>query len=71
MVPWSPIRYSPDPESCGLIEGDNGALWIALRGGIRQLAKGKADAYPLPGVSGQYIPNSELRGCNCGLWVST
>jgi signal transduction histidine kinase/ligand-binding sensor domain-containing protein len=61
----------PDINIHGLIEGDNGALWIAMRGGIRQLVSGKAEAYPLPGVAGQFSPHSELRDRNGGLWIST
>ncbi len=55
--PGPPRRYSiPDAEPHGLIEGDNGALWIGLRGGIRQLVNGKVEAYPLPGVPGNITP---------------
>ena len=40
-----------------LIEGDNGALLIAMRGGgIRQLVDGKVEAYPLPGSGGSSGP---------------
>jgi len=70
--PGPPKLYSiPDPEPHGLIEGDNGALWIAMHGGIRQLVSGKAVAYPLPGVAGFFNPNSEFRDRNGGLWIST
>ena len=40
-----PARRS---EIHALTEGDNGALLIAMRSGIRQLVDGKAEAYPLP-----------------------
>ncbi len=70
--PGPPIRYAlPEIEPHGMIEGDNGALWIGLRGGIRQLVNGKIEAYPLPGVAGQYNPISELRDRNGGVWIST
>jgi hypothetical protein len=34
-----------------LTEGDNGALLIATRGGIRQFVDGKSEPYPLPARS--------------------
>jgi ligand-binding sensor domain-containing protein len=73
-MPGPPKLYPiPEPllEIHGLIEGDNGVLWIAMRGGIRQLVSGKAEAYPLPGVAGKVNPYSELRDRNGGLWIST
>ena len=54
-----------------LIEGDNGALLIAMRGGIRQLVDGKAEAYPLPGVGRQFTPVRLLRDRDGGLWIGT
>jgi signal transduction histidine kinase/ligand-binding sensor domain-containing protein len=70
--PGPPTLYSiPDSEPRGLIEGDNGALWIAMRGGIRRLIHGKVEPYPIPGVTGEYRPNKELRDRNGGLWIST
>jgi signal transduction histidine kinase/ligand-binding sensor domain-containing protein len=74
-------RWTPDPsklypmpgpvlEINALIEGDNGALWIAMRGGIRQLVNGKAEPYPLP-VGGQFDPLKLLRDREGGLWIGT
>jgi ligand-binding sensor domain-containing protein len=74
-------RWKPDPsklypmpgpvlEINALIEGDNGALWIAMRGGIRQLVNGKAEPYPLP-VGGQFDPLKLLRDREGGLWIGT
>jgi signal transduction histidine kinase/ligand-binding sensor domain-containing protein len=60
----------PSPEIQALIEGDNGALWIAMRGGIRQLVDGKAEAYPLAAV-GQFDPLRLLRDREGGQWIGT
>jgi signal transduction histidine kinase/ligand-binding sensor domain-containing protein len=60
----------PVPEIRALIEGDNGALWIALRGGIRQLVDGKAEAQPLP-VGGRFSAYKLLRDREGGLWIGT
>jgi ligand-binding sensor domain-containing protein len=63
--PGPPKLYPmPDPgvtHSEALIEGDNGALLVAMPGGIRQLVDGKAEAYPLPGATLQFNPNHLLR----------
>jgi len=72
--PGPPHRYPmPSPVSSpqGLIEGDNGALLIALHGGISQFVGGKAEAYPLPGVGRQFTPRSLLRDRHGGLWIGT
>jgi signal transduction histidine kinase/ligand-binding sensor domain-containing protein len=61
---------SPLPELNDLIEGDNGALWIAMRGGIRRLVDGKIQAYPLP-AGGQFDPLRLLRDHEGGLWIGT
>jgi ligand-binding sensor domain-containing protein len=73
-------RWKPDPPKLypmpgpsrsitALIEGDNGALWIASPGGgIRQLVDGKAEAYPLP-AAGQFKPYKLLRDREGGLWI--
>src|SRR5580698_1282963 len=71
---WKPglPKLYPMPESqiSGLIEGDNGALLIAMNGGIRQLIDGKTEAYPLP-VAGRQLPTHLLRDRNGGLWIGT
>jgi len=51
--PGSPKLYPTPDTPQDLIEGDNGALLIAMPGGIRQLIHGKAEAYPLPGSAGE------------------
>ncbi|HVP00236.1 MAG TPA: two-component regulator propeller domain-containing protein [Bryobacteraceae bacterium] len=71
--PGPPQLYRmPDPELGihGLIEGDNGAMLIALRSGIRRLVNGKTEALPLPGVR-QIDPKYFLRDRDGGLWIGT
>ena len=73
---WTPDpqKFYPNPDPVGgvpaLIEGDNGVLWIAMQGGVRQLVDGKAQAYPLP-VGGQFNPYRLLRDREGGLWIGT
>jgi ligand-binding sensor domain-containing protein len=67
-----PPKLYPTPESVqALIEGDNGALLIAMHGGIRQLVDGKAEAYPLPGAGRKFNPGRLLRDREGGLWIGT
>jgi ligand-binding sensor domain-containing protein len=54
-----------------LIEGDNGALLIAVDGGIKQLVDGKAEAYSLPGTVPQLKPKRFLRDRDGGMWIGT
>jgi hypothetical protein len=62
MEAWSSETLSDARPAQALIEGDNGALLIAMRGGIRQLVDGKAEAYPLPGAGRQFTPDSGCSG---------
>jgi signal transduction histidine kinase/ligand-binding sensor domain-containing protein len=70
----SPPDFYPKPDPLGgvsaLISGDNGALWIATRGGIEQLVDGKVKAYPLP-VAGNFHPYRLLRDREGSLWIAT
>jgi signal transduction histidine kinase/ligand-binding sensor domain-containing protein len=59
------------PEIRALLEGDNGGLWIAMRGGLRQLVGGKSEAYPVPSAGRQFNPSRLLRDRNGGLWIGT
>jgi ligand-binding sensor domain-containing protein len=61
---------APIPEISALIEGDNGALWIALRDGIRQLVDGKAQGYPMP-PGARFTPYRLLRDHDGGLWIGS
>jgi PAS domain S-box-containing protein len=72
--PGPPKLYpmpDPAPGINSLIEGDNGALLIAMRGGIRRLVERKSEVYPLPGVGRQFTPTRLLRDRNGGLWIGT
>jgi PAS domain S-box-containing protein len=72
--PGPPKLYpmpDPAPGINSLIEGDNGALLIAMRGGIRRLVERKSEVYPLPGVGRQFTANRLLRDRNGGLWIGT
>ncbi len=74
LRPGPPQLYRmPDPELTvhGLIEGDDGALWIALRSGIMELVNGKAGKYPLPDGGQQVTPRQFLRDRDGGLWIGT
>jgi len=72
--PGPPKHYpTPDPVDTFqvLSEGDNGALLIATRSGIKHLADGKVEAYPLPSTGPQFKPNKLFRDRNGGLWIGT
>jgi len=69
--PGPPRRYPMPDLVQALIEGDNGALLMAMRGGIRQLVDGKAEAYPLPDAGRRFTPLRFLRDRNNGLWIGT
>jgi signal transduction histidine kinase/ligand-binding sensor domain-containing protein len=68
-----PPKFYPNPDPVGgvsaLLEGDNGLLWIAMRGGIKQLVAGKAVPYPLPAAP--LSPYRLLRDREGGLWIGT
>jgi signal transduction histidine kinase/ligand-binding sensor domain-containing protein len=72
-TPGPPKLYPVEgilPEIRDCIRGDNGALWIAVRDGIRQLADVKIEAHPLA-AGGQYAPSRLLRDRDGGLWIGT
>jgi signal transduction histidine kinase/ligand-binding sensor domain-containing protein len=60
----------PLPELSALVKGDNGALWMALHGGISQLVDGKVQPYPLPS-SRSFRPRVFLRDREGDLWIGT
>ncbi|MCU1261230.1 MAG: periplasmic sensor signal transduction histidine kinase [Bryobacterales bacterium] len=70
--PGPPKLYPmPDPVSA-LMEGDDGALVIAMRdSGIRQLIDGKAETYLLPGIAPPLKPIRLFRDRDGGLWIGT
>jgi len=65
-----PISAQPT-EINALIEGDNGAVWMAMPGGIRQLIHGKVETYPPLRSGRQFRPIQLLRDRNGGLWIGT
>jgi PAS domain S-box-containing protein len=67
LIPLS----GPASEIHSVVEGDNGALLMATRGGIIQFVDGKAAAYPLPGAGLQFNPFWLLRDRDGGLWIGT
>jgi signal transduction histidine kinase/ligand-binding sensor domain-containing protein len=67
LYPMLRTTSAKDP----LVEGDQGALLIAMNGGIRRLVDRKVEAYPLPGVGRQFDPTSLLRDRDGGLWIGT
>jgi ligand-binding sensor domain-containing protein/two-component sensor histidine kinase len=69
--PGPPKLYPMPDWPLALIEGDNGALLIAMQSGIRQLVDGKAGTYPLPGAGRQLQPQCLLRDRDGGLWMGT
>jgi signal transduction histidine kinase len=70
--PAPPKLYPLPNPPLALIEGDNGALLISMRGGIKRFVDGKAAAYPLPGVQQQqFDPYPLLRDHAGGLWIGT
>src|SRR5580658_8902662 len=49
--PGPPVHYPISDQATeinALIENDNGAIWMAMPGGIRQLVDGKVQMYPPP-----------------------
>jgi signal transduction histidine kinase/ligand-binding sensor domain-containing protein len=56
----------------GLAEGDDGALLIATRTGIRRLVNGRIEAaFPLPGAARQFGTLKLLHDHDGGLWIGT
>lgn len=72
--PGSPTAYPtpwPTPGIQALTDGNDGALWLADRSGIRELVGGRAKPLLIPGVTGQFNPGTMLRDRNGGLWIGT
>jgi signal transduction histidine kinase len=67
-----PPKLYPMPDLVSAVrEGDDGALLIVTRAGIRQLIDGKAETYPVPGAGRPLQPIRLLRDRNDGLWIGT
>jgi signal transduction histidine kinase/ligand-binding sensor domain-containing protein len=73
---WRPEHPQPYREWQGLnlveamIEGDDHALIIASRAGLRQLVEGRIQERPIPGGS-RFRPRRLLRDRDGGLWIAT
>jgi signal transduction histidine kinase/ligand-binding sensor domain-containing protein len=74
-------RWTPDPpklypvpahspQISTLIGGDNGALWLGMGDGIKQLVHEKIETYPLGGPK-SFHPYRFLRDRDGGLWIGT
>ena len=69
--PGPPTHYAvPGTELNDLNAGDQGELFIAMPGGMRQLVHGKAELYPKPGAK-PINANRLLRDHDGGLWIGT
>ena len=60
----------PGTELNDLNAGDEGELFIAMPGGMRQLVHGKSELYPRPGAK-PINANRLLRDHDGGLWIGT
>ena len=71
--PGPPKLYPfPDIESSqGVVEIDNGALLIAMRTGLKQLANEKSVDYRLPVDGLRFQPSRVLRDRDGGLWIGS
>jgi ligand-binding sensor domain-containing protein len=65
-----PVPGRPNPTISDLIEGDNGALYIATPEGIQQFINGKFEADALP-AGGQFPTNMLFRDREGSLWIGT
>jgi ligand-binding sensor domain-containing protein/signal transduction histidine kinase len=81
-VPYGLWRWKPGPPRFypvsdlrdgiqGFSEGDDGALLIGTRSGIRRLVDGKIEAYPLPGAVPKFDARKLLRDRDGSLWIGT
>ena len=69
--PGPPTHYAvPGTELNDLNAGDQGELFIAMPGGMRQLVDGKSELYPTPGAK-PINANRLLRDHDGGLWIGT
>ena len=72
--PGPPMHYPISDQASeinALVEGDNGVIWMAMPGGIRQLVNGKVETNPPPRFGRHFRPNRLLRDHDGGLWIGT
>src|SRR5882757_2389626 len=65
-----PLAFESNVIQC-MAEGDDGALLIGTRGGIKRLVDGKIEAHPLPGPVPEFQAHRLLRDRDGGLWIGT
>src|SRR5262249_17382764 len=73
---WKPgppqfIPLPGRPGSISLVEGNDGAVLIVRREGIRRIVERKTEVYPIPGVSEKPNVHQVLRDGDGGLWIGT
>lgn len=69
--PGLPTHYAvPGTELNDLNVGDDGELFIAMPGGMRQIVPGKSESYPMRGAK-PINANRLLRDHDGGLWIGT
>ncbi len=70
--PGLPTRYAmPTPSVNDVLRGSDGALLIAMRAGVRQLAGHAQVAYAIPGVEGSLEARRLLLDRHRALWIGT
>lgn len=55
----------------GMADGDNGALLVTTRSGLKQLVDGNMSLYPLPGSIPPFPAYAMLHDRDGGLWIGT
>ena len=70
--PGAPTHYAtPGTELEDLNRGDEGELYIAMPGGMRQLVHGESERYPIQSDGKPINANRLLRDHDGGLWIGT
>ncbi len=55
-----------------IVDGDDGSVLIAMKGGVRRVANGRVEmAYPLPRSMAGYLSTRMFKDRDGGLWVAT
>ena len=71
--PGPPELYptsGPPADISSMVEGENGALWLSLGRGIKQLVDGKIKQYPSP-IKDEPHAHRFLRDTDGGLWIAS
>src|SRR5262249_27979484 len=73
-TPGAPKRYEwPHgvTTAFALAEDDSGKLLLGTINGLKQLLNGEIQIYPLPGITGQFLPELFFGSGDGGLWIGT